>query len=54
MKLSKDIIDELIDCIYVHEGGDLTIEYKFNSEFENALNYIKENEELAQNIVRAI
>lgn len=54
MKLSKDIIDELIDCIYVHEGGDLTIEYKFNSEFENALNYIKENEELSQNIVRAI
>lgn len=54
MKLSKNIIDELIDCIYVHEGGDLTIEYKFNSEFENALNYIKENEELSQNIVRAI
>lgn len=53
-KLTKDVVDELIDCIYVHEGGDLTISYRFDNEFENALNYIKENEELSQNIVKAI
>ena len=53
-KLDRTIIDELVDCIYVHESGDLTIEYRFDDEYKNALNYIKENEELAQNIVRAI
>ena len=54
IKLDKKVIDELIDCIYVHEGGDLSITYRFNSEYENALNYIKENEELAKNILKAI
>ena len=54
MKLDKNIIDELVDCIYVHEGGDITIEYKFDEQYENAINYIQENEELAQNTLRAI
>lgn len=53
-KLSKNIVDELIDVIYVHEDGDLTIEFRFKNEFENALNYIKENEELAENTVKAV
>lgn len=54
VKLDKKVIDELIDCIYVHEGGDLSITYRFNSEYENAVNYIKENEELAKRIFKAV
>lgn len=54
MKLEKNIIDELVDCIYVHEGGDITIEYKFDEQYENAINYIQENEELTQNTLRVI
>lgn len=45
-KLSRDIIIELIDCIYVHEGGDITIKFKFADEYERILEYIKMNEEL--------
>ena len=32
--LSRDIIMELIDCIYVHKNGDLTIKFKFEDEFK--------------------
>lgn len=53
-KLTKAIIDELIDCIYVHESGDITIEFKYKDEFENALNFIKENEELTQKTLKAM
>lgn len=53
-ELTKEIIDELINCIYVHEGTKITIDFRFKDEYENALNYIKENEELSQNIPKAI
>lgn len=53
-ELTKDVINELIDCIYIHEGGDITISFRFNDEYQNALNYIKENQELSQNILKAI
>lgn len=53
-ELTKEIIDELINCIYVHEGTKITIDFRFKDEYENALNYIKENEELSQNILKAI
>lgn len=46
-KLSRDIILELIDCIYVHEGGkDVTIKFKFADEYQRMLEYIKINEEI--------
>ena len=45
-KLTRDIIIELIDCIYVHEGGNITIKFKFTDEYERMLEYIKMNEEL--------
>ena len=38
--LSKDVIDELIECIYVHEGGNITIKFKYQDEYESMLNYI--------------
>lgn len=45
-ELSRDVIVELIECIYVHEGGDITIKFKFADEYERILEYIKINEEL--------
>lgn len=53
-ELTKEIIDELINCIYVHEGTKITIDFRFKDEYENALNYIRENEELSQSILKAI
>ena len=43
--LSKEIIDELIDCIYVYEGGKIKIKFKYNDEYEKALEFLKEMEE---------
>lgn len=45
-ELTRDIVIELIDCIYVHEKGDVTIRFKFADEYERMLEYIKMNEEL--------
>ena len=45
-KLTREIVIELIDCIYVHEGGDITIKFKFTDEYERMLEYIQMNEEL--------
>ena len=33
-KLSRDIMIELVDCIYVHENGNITIKFKFEDEFK--------------------
>lgn len=51
--LTRDIIIELIECIYVHEGGRITIRFKFADEYNRILEYIKTNDELAMEI-RAI
>ena len=32
-ELSRDIMMELIDCIYVHENSKITIKFKFEDEF---------------------
>ena len=34
---------ELIDYIYVHENGNITIKFKFEDEFKSILEYIKDN-----------
>ena len=36
-KLSRDILIELIDCIYVKENGNITIKFKFKDEFKKGL-----------------
>lgn len=51
--LTRDIIIELIDCVYIHEGGNITIKFKFADEYNRILEYIKTNEELTLEI-RAI
>lgn len=53
-KLTRDIIVELIDCIYVHENSDITIRFKFTDEYERMLEYIKINEELTAQSIRAV
>lgn len=42
-ELSRDIIIELIDCIYVHENGSITIKFKFEDEFKRCIEYIENN-----------
>ncbi len=42
-KLSGDIMMELIDCIYVHENGNITIKFKFEDEFKRCQEYIENN-----------
>lgn len=40
--LNEEVIKSLVEKIYVHEENRITIAFKFNDEYENALNYIKE------------
>ena len=39
--LSKNVIDELVDYIYVHEDGEVTISFNYNDKYEEAINFIK-------------
>ena len=50
-ELSKKVIDDLIDDIYVHQDGNITIKFKFQDEYQNVLEYIKENEYLLEEVV---
>lgn len=43
--LSRDVIEELIDCIYVHEGGNITVKFKYQDEYERVLNGINNENE---------
>ena len=53
-KLTRDIIIEFIDCIYIHENSDITIKFKFTDEYERMLEYVKINEEIAAQDLRAV
>lgn len=50
-ELSRDIMMELIDCIYVHENGNITIKFKFEDEFKRFLEYIENNKNV---LVKAV
>ena len=45
--LSREVIEELIYCIYVHEGGNITIKFKYQDEYERALKSIENEMEVA-------
>lgn len=49
-KLSREAAVELIDAIYVHEDGSLTIQFRFEDAFEQAVQYIRQNRRLADTI----
>ena len=40
-ELSREIIDELIDNIFVHEGNKVTIKFNYEDEYKTAIEYIK-------------
>ncbi len=50
-ELSRDIIMELIECIYVHENDKITIKFKFEDEFKRCLEYIENNKNV---LVKAV
>ena len=50
-ELSRDIIMELIECIYVHENEKITIKFKFEDEFKRCLEYIENNKNV---LVKAV
>lgn len=39
--VTREIIYELIDTIYVHEGGNITIKFKYQDEYKNALEFLE-------------
>jgi len=43
--LTREIIYELVDTIYVHEGENITIKFKYQDEYEKALEFLKSQEE---------
>ena len=45
-ELNYKYVKELIDCIYVHEGGNITIKFKYQDEFEDAIKFIKSNKNI--------
>ena len=43
-ELTREVIVELIEMIYVHEGGTITIEFKFQDEYQRLLDLLEEND----------
>ena len=42
--LSRGIVVELIDCIYLHKDGSLTIDFNFSDELKRIADYIENNQ----------
>lgn len=42
-ELTREVIVELVEMIYVHEGGTITIEFKFQDEYQRLLDLFEEN-----------
>lgn len=53
-ELSRDVMMELVDCIYVHENGDITIKFKFEDEFKRCLEYIENNKSALKLDIEAV
>lgn len=41
--LTQTILVELVDCIYVHEGGELTIVFKLEDQYKRIIDFIENN-----------
>ncbi|MCL2084078.1 MAG: recombinase family protein [Oscillospiraceae bacterium] len=46
-RLTRELVVALIDMIYIHEGGDITIQFRFEDEFKKAVEYVQNNRQLA-------
>jgi len=42
-ELSREVIVELIEMIYVHEGGTITIDFKYQDEYQRLLDLLEEH-----------
>lgn len=45
--LTREVVVALIDCIEVHEGGKITIRFKFSDAYAAAADYIRQNRQPA-------
>ena len=43
LQVVKYCIEELIDTIYIHEGGNITIKFKYQDEYFEDIRFIKMN-----------
>lgn len=43
-QLTREVIVELIEMIYVHEGGTITIEFKYQDEYQRLLDLLEEHD----------
>lgn len=41
-ELTREVIVELVEMIYVHEGGSITIEFKYQDEYQRLLDLLEE------------
>ena len=53
-ELSRDIMMELIDGIYVHDNGNITIRFKFEDEFKRCQDYIENNRNVPELKAKAV
>ena len=53
-KLTRDIMIELIDSIYVQENGNITIRFKFEDEFKRCKDYIENNKSMLDLFVKVV
>ena len=44
--LTRNLLLELVDEILVHEGGDITVKFKFNDAYKEVMEYIEMNKEI--------
>jgi len=45
-RLTRPLLTELVEGIYVHEGGDIDIVFKFKDAYKEALDYIELNKDI--------
>lgn len=41
--LSKKVIDELIEDIYIYENGNIDIKFKYNDVYNEAIDFVKKH-----------
>jgi len=46
--LTREVLVELVENIYIHEGGGITIQFHFQDEYEKAVEYIENNQKRKQ------
>ena len=40
--LTREVIVELIEMIYVHEGGTITVEFRYQDEYQRLMDLLEE------------